>query len=376
MRFRFLRVLTLLAVVAAAFAGVAQALDFDDEDPNPPHPEIGLVYHYEIGTHAGCLPHKLRILSGALPPGLTLTQLNDHTGLVSGVATESGTFSAWIALTDCDNRSAETLFTFDVWGRRFGIDTKTLPAATLNSSYSTTLATYGIPSVTTWQITKGTLPAGLTMSQDGVISGTPTAAGSSTFTVGATGNAKDFTGLRVDSREFTLTVSGPLSVRLSRPALEVGVAARTPIVFGGGRPPFTVTADGLPPGTSIGADGTIAGAPSRAGSYLVTLHLTDATGSRTTAQLRIAVRPKLKIATTRLNVAAAGRRYKARLSFRGGVPSVRWSVAAGRLPRGLALAGNGTLAGTPRGAGTYRVTLRARDALGVTAKKAFVLTVR
>jgi hypothetical protein len=49
---------------------VAQALDFDDEDPNPPHPEIGLVYQYEIGTHAGCLPHHLVITSGALPPGL------------------------------------------------------------------------------------------------------------------------------------------------------------------------------------------------------------------------------------------------------------------------------------------------------------------
>jgi hypothetical protein len=88
-------------------------LDFDDEDPQPPHPEIGLVYHYEIGTHAGCLPHHVRIISGALPPGLKLSQLNDHTALVDGIATDSGTFSAWMAVTDCDNKSAETLFTFD-----------------------------------------------------------------------------------------------------------------------------------------------------------------------------------------------------------------------------------------------------------------------
>jgi hypothetical protein len=53
MPFRFVRVLTLLAVLAGTFAGIAKALDFDDEDPEPPHPEIGLVYHYELGTHAG-----------------------------------------------------------------------------------------------------------------------------------------------------------------------------------------------------------------------------------------------------------------------------------------------------------------------------------
>src|SRR5207302_6785449 len=98
MQFRFIRVLTLFAVLAGAYAGVAQALDFDDEDPHPPHPEVGLVYHYEIGTHAGCLPHHVVISSGALPPGLKLSQLNDHTGLVDGSATEAGTFSVWLAV--------------------------------------------------------------------------------------------------------------------------------------------------------------------------------------------------------------------------------------------------------------------------------------
>src|SRR5436190_20739224 len=106
MRLRFIGIVSVLAALLAAFAGVAQALDFDDEDPEPPHPEIGLVYHYEIGTHAGCLPHRLLITSGQLPPGLTLTQMNDHTGLVSGVATESGTWSTWMAVKDCANKSA------------------------------------------------------------------------------------------------------------------------------------------------------------------------------------------------------------------------------------------------------------------------------
>jgi hypothetical protein len=198
MRLRFPRTVAVLAVLAGAFAGVAQALDFDDEDPTPPHPEIGLGYHYEIRTHAGCLPHHLVIVSGALPPGLKLTQLNDHIGLVSGIATETGTFSVWLAVKDCENKSAETFFTFDVWARRFAIATASLPTAAAGSAYSTTLQTSGIPSNTMWAVTAGSLPGGLTLSKEGVISGTPTAVGSTTFTVEATGDAKDVTGPRVD----------------------------------------------------------------------------------------------------------------------------------------------------------------------------------
>src|SRR5689334_16540129 len=226
MRFRFIRLLALGCVAAAAFAGVASALDFDDEDPQPPHPEIGLVYHYEIGTHAGCLPHHLEILSGQLPPGLTLSQLNDHTGLVSGIATQSGTYSVWLAVKDCENRSAETLFTFDVWDRRYAIATTALPPASIGAPYSTTLQTSGTASNTTWEITAGSLPAGLTLSPTtGVISGTPTAGGSSTFTVKATGNAKDFTGTRIDTKQLTLSVVS-LAASASRPAAEVGVPFR------------------------------------------------------------------------------------------------------------------------------------------------------
>jgi hypothetical protein len=133
MQFRFIRVLAVLAVLARAFAGIARALDFDDEDPEPPHPEIGLVYHYEIGTHSRCLPHHVIIVSSQLPPGLKLSQLNDHTALVDGIATEAGVFSVWLAVKDCENKSAEALFTFDTWGRRWGTTTDSLPMAASRS---------------------------------------------------------------------------------------------------------------------------------------------------------------------------------------------------------------------------------------------------
>jgi hypothetical protein len=71
-----------------------------------------------------------------------------------------------------------------------------------------------------------------------------------------------------------------------------------------------------------------------------------------------------------------GHAYRFRLAATGGVEGKTWSVARGTLPRGLRLSTAGTVSGTPAGAGSFRLTLRVRDALGATATKALVLNVR
>jgi hypothetical protein len=371
----FIRVFTLLAVLAAVFAGVASALDFDDEDPEPPHPEVGLVYHYEIGTHAGCLPHHVSIISGALPPGLKLSQLNDHTALVDGIATESGTFSAWMAVKDCDNKSAEALFTFETWARRWSIATDSLPAGAVGSTYSAKLAGQGIQSNVTYAVTSGALPAGLTLSGDGTLSGTPTAPGTSTFTVTGTAQSVDpaAPGTRIDAHQYTLTVSGSLTASLTRRFAEVGVPVRTALVASGGTAPYVWSASGgLPAKLQLASTGTLTGVPSRAGAYTLTAHVTDAAGTAKDVQVTLVVRAHLAIGTRALS-ATAGRALRMKLAARGGVAPLRWSA---RLPRGLKLnAATGTISGVAK-AGTYRLTVRVRDSLGARAAKTLVLTVR
>jgi hypothetical protein len=377
MRFRFVQVLLLLGVVAGACAGVARALDFDEEDPAPPHPEIGLVYHYEIGTHAGCLPHKLSLGPGALPPGLQLSQLNDHTGLVSGMATQTGTFTVWIYLVDCAGTSAQTPFTFDVWARRYAIATESLRAASVGTPYSFSLETSGIPSNTIWEVSAGSLPAGLSLSKEGTISGTPTAAGKTTFTIKATGNAKDFTGTRIDTREFTLNVAS-LAATLSRATGEVGVRFTSALVGSGGQGPYTWSGPtGLPAGLSVGGDGNISGVPSRAGAYTVTAHVVDAAGAAKDVQVKLVIRPRLAIVAKSLRVAVAGTSYRAKIAVRGGASGLRWSLAKGVLPAGLKLgATTGTISGVPRSSGTFRISIRVRDSLGAVSTKTLVLSVR
>ncbi|MBM4580923.1 Ig domain-containing protein [Prescottella equi] len=63
------------------------------------------------------------------------------------------------------------------------ITTGSLNAATVGTSYSQTLAVAGGTGTKTWSVATGTLPAGLTLSSAGVITGTPTAAGTASFTV-------------------------------------------------------------------------------------------------------------------------------------------------------------------------------------------------
>ena len=87
----------------------------------------------------------------------------------------------------------------------------------------------------------------------------------------------------------------------------------------------------------------------------------DITGPATglAAPERLAVAPPLSVRTTKLPRARAGHRYAAKLRANLGTTPYRWRVRA--LPRGLRLRG-GRIVGRPRHAGTYRITVRVRDA--------------
>jgi putative Ig domain-containing protein len=375
---RFMRILALFAVAAGAFAGVARALDFDDEDPEPVRIEVGWVLNYKIGTHAGCLPHHVVILGGTLPPGLALSQVDDHTALVSGVPTQEGEWNVWLAVKDCENRSAETLFTFDVSHRSYAILTPSLPAAVAGSPYEFKLQAGDHPTrFAEWKITSGSLPAGLSINpNDGVISGTPTATGASTFTVTVIGNGDDGN-LRTDSKQFTLNVVTAIAVSSSVRAAEVGIPVRSSLSATGGTPPFTWTATGLPAGVTVSPNGTLAGVPRRPGSFAIAAHLVDAGGATKDANVTLVVKQRLAITAKSLPSAQSGRAYKAKVATRGGVAGFRWSLASGKLPRGLKLgASTGTIAGKAASAGTYRVTVRVRDSLGAASTKKLTLVVR
>ncbi|HMD35519.1 MAG TPA: Ig domain-containing protein, partial [Vicinamibacterales bacterium] len=84
---------------------------------------------------------------------------------------------------------------------RLSIATTTLPDGQARQAYQSTLSATGGTGSATWSVSSGTLPAGMTLSSAGVISGTPGNAGTASFTVTAADSGVSA------SKPLTLTVA-------------------------------------------------------------------------------------------------------------------------------------------------------------------------
>jgi Fe-S cluster biogenesis protein NfuA len=248
------------------------------------------------------------------------------------------------------------------------ITTTSLPAGLVGQVYSHTLqATGGTGRV--WSIANGSLPAGLSLSSSGVISGTPTVAGASSFTVRVEdGSGQSDTrslSLTVEPRRFNLQVvgngNGDGRVTSSPPGIECDISGTDEsgscmFSFVEGT---TVTLGPLAGGGSVfmGWSGACTGtAPCS-----VTMTEPRGVSARFDHILRIttAVLPSG-------HVAAA---YSARLEAAGGYGEQTWTTSSGSLPPGLNLATTGLIDGTPTTEGTWSFTARVQDIGGQVATR-------
>jgi hypothetical protein len=177
--------LALLALVLSlplVFAAGASALDLCEEPHcQPPPGEQNTFYEWEFEAEEGCVPYVFKHVNGALPAGLEVTS----TGELVGTPTEAGIFDFWVTLNDnggphnpaCLYKGAESQAHFFLTILPdLAVTTETLPAARPGQPYSAQLQ-FSNPEVgwpVKWQILGGALPAGLALSESGVISGTPT----------------------------------------------------------------------------------------------------------------------------------------------------------------------------------------------------------
>ena len=166
------------------------------------------------------------------------------------------------------------------------ITTATLNAGIVGTPYSQSLAASGGTSPYTWSITSGALPAGLTLT-NGVISGTPTAVGSSAITVKVVDSAA-----ATASVNLTLLVkpagTAPTPVVISPTTLSaatVGTSYTQSLTATGGTSPYTwsITSGALPAGLSF-SNGIISGTPTAtAASYSFTVKAADSASPTATA---------------------------------------------------------------------------------------------
>ena len=186
----------------------------------------------------------------------------------------------------------------------------TLAAWTVNQpSYATTLTAAGGDGNYSWAVTTGTLPAGLSLNAStGIISGTPTATGSSSITI----TLSDDWGDTVATEAYTLTINAAPSISttsLPNGTITTAYAAVTMATTGGTAPFSDWTATGLPAGLSINAaSGVISGTPTTSGTFSsVVVSATDAAGATAThAAYSITINPLATVTSTSPNAEPQG----------------------------------------------------------------------
>jgi hypothetical protein len=394
----------LVAALAALVAGVVvmsgSSASFNDSDPCPadgpllvcPKAHVGQPYSLQLLAKAGCDLYRWEITNGSLPPGLTMSS----SGLITGTPTASGPTEPWVTVHDLlpseggnewcggDNKS-ERQFVFDAVPG-LSIQNQSVPGGTIGQSYSVTFTALsvtntnpvqGSPAAVTWSLQSGNLPAGVTFSPQGLLSGTPTSEGSYQFVVRAVGG-----GDTSDTETETLVVRQPITVTspfTSRAAMraEVSVPLNVPQTAAGGAGTFTWSVSGgtLPAGVTLGTDGTLSGTPTVPGRFAFVMSAKDQENRTATVNATLVVAPKLVISTLRLKAAKVKRPYRFKLTTLGGVAPTTWTVT-GKLPQGVKFGPRiGIFLGIPRKAGKYRLTLEATDSLDVTATRTLTLTV-
>ena len=157
-------------------------------------------YSATLSATGGVGSYGFTVTAGALPAGLTLTSA----GTLSGTPTVSGTFNFTVTATDANGQVGTRAYTLVVAAPALTLTPATLPQGIVGVAYSQVFSTTGGIAPYSYAVTAGTLPGGLTLTAGGTLAGTPTAAGSFTFTVRST----DSTGgtAATVSQAYTLVV--------------------------------------------------------------------------------------------------------------------------------------------------------------------------
>jgi len=192
---------------------------------------VNTVYNQTLAASGGTTPYSWSISVGTLPTGLSL---NAATGVIAGTPTSVGTANFTVKVTDSASPAATATKALSIAVTAPAplsiTTTSPLAAGTVGAAYGpVTLVATGGTTPYTWTVATGSaLPAGLGLSTGGVISGTPTSAGTVSTNITVT-----------DAAAGTVTKAISITVSAAPPALNT----LTPNCVSAchGLPPTTVT---------------------------------------------------------------------------------------------------------------------------------------
>ena len=331
-----------------------------------PGAEVGITYSSYLLADGGDGEYAWSIASGALPQGMNLSEA----GEISGTPTVTDTTSFSVRVTSSE-QTADSVLAMEIVAGPLTITTSSLSSGEIGSNFDQTIeVTGGDGTNYAWSLTSGELPPGLGLGSSGSITGTPTAPGTSNFTVGVESGSK------IANKPLSITIVDSLAVSTSSlPDGTVNALYSQILEAAGGSGTYSwaLTAGGLPTGLSLSSTGSISGTPTEAGTSSFSVTVTSE-GISTSATLSIAVNNTLSISTSAPSDGVAGLTYEYTLEGIGGDGSYSWSILSGSLPDGLSLSSVGVITGTPTAAGTSSFSVEVTSA-GQTASRTLSLTV-
>jgi hypothetical protein len=247
---------------------------------------VGASYSQTLQAAGGTASISWSVSLGTLPPGLNL---DSASGVISGTSTTAGFYHFTVQIKDADSLTATQDLAIIV-NPSPTITTTSLPDATVSGGYSQTLGVAGGTAPFLWSLSIGILPAGITLSPCGVLSGTPTLSGTYSFTVQVSDSYTV-----TASRSLTLIVnSAPVITRGNLPDKKVGSNYSQTVTMTGGTLPFawSISSGSLPTGLSLNpSTGLISGVPTVIGTYTFAVRSTDANNVSANKTFTIQIKP-------------------------------------------------------------------------------------
>ncbi len=283
--------------------------------------------------------------------GLTLSS----GGAVTGGSPVAGTASFTAKVTDSAGNSATASFSVTIEATLAVTTASSLPGGTVGVQYSQTLAATGGSGSYTWSVTAGASSLssiGLTLTTQGVLSGSSPTQGSATFTAQVTDSQS-----HTATQSFTVTIYAGLTITTtSLPAANVGAIYSQTLSASGGtgqNQTWTATSGNLASfGLSLSGSGVISGTPTQSGTASFTAKVTDSGNNSATQALTITVYAALSLPASNLPAGYVGVAYSASIVGSGGSNSsnLTISVVSGLPADGISAASAGaslSLSGTP-----------------------------
>ena len=338
-----------------------------------PQGHLGVPYSPITVSVTGGVPPYTASVSSTLPPGITF---DSNTMTFSGTPTTANYYTVDLLLKDQAGDASVYEYPLPVPD----IQPPSLSDGVLNTPYGAGFYTVGfilgIGFTPTLSVSAGTLPPGLSLSQGPgtySMSGTPTVAGTFTFTLHGAGG-----GISAD-RAYSINIlsSPPISAG-NVPGGQVGVPYNQTIPVYNATPPLTVTktSGNIPPGLTLSASGVLSGTPTTSGGYGFSVSVQDSTGKTGPGNISmVIIPPYLSVSPATIPNGAVGQTYSVTFTGSGGIPPYRYSLALQNV-RGLSLDSmTGELSGTPIVAGTYTVRVDVSDGASATGSQTYTFNI-